>query len=159
MSAFLFSVEWELKSPLIVFFTVIWYCTGLPSEVSLERLAGKDHVHFYGCSSPAHTASKKEWGRLSIQFLLPHGSETVCFMLISVPSVFELFAHVISPEKDTLGGSYRKGVKCEIPIPVFHIIPNFTDALNSIAQCIWGEWNAASCSEQSTCGAVWATTH
>ena len=56
-------------------------------------------------------------------------------MLIPIPSVFGLFAPVTLPEKDILGGS-RKGVNHKILVPVFHVFPNFTDAVNFNAQYI-----------------------
>lgn len=56
-------------------------------------------------------------------------------MLFSVPSVFGLFAHKVLPEKDILSRSHSKGVK-KVPVPVFRVIPNFTDALNCNAQYI-----------------------
>jgi len=75
---------------------------------------------------------KKEQGRSLVQFLLsPHFR--VCFVLISITSVFGLFACVTLPKKDVLGES-DKGVKHKILVPVFHIFPNFTDALNFGAQ-------------------------
>lgn len=56
-------------------------------------------------------------------------------MLISIPSLFELFAHATVPEKGVLGGSC-KGVKHKILVPVFHVFPDFTDAVNFTAQYI-----------------------
>lgn len=56
-------------------------------------------------------------------------------MLISVPSVFVLLASVTLLEKDVLGGSHKR-VKHKILVPVFHVFPNVTDAVNFNAQYI-----------------------
>lgn len=163
MSAFLLSVEWQLRTTNSPFLFHSWHddqeLYGI-SFGSCFRQAGREDRHsFYGYSCSAHISLQNEQGRSLVQFLLsPQFRDRVCFMLISIPSAFGSFACVTLPEKDILGGSH-KGVKRKILVPVFHVFPNFTDVLNFNAQYIWSGWNVASCSEQSTCGTVWPTVH
>lgn len=106
-------------------------CPGFPSGVASDRLAGKKDTLFNGYSCPAHISSQKEQGRSLVQFLLsPQFKDRVCSVLISIPSVFGLFARVTLPEKEILGGIH-KGLKHKILVPVFHVFPNFTDAVDN----------------------------
>lgn len=109
-------------------------CMGFPLGVALDRLAGKETLSFLDIAALLIYPRRRSKGDHWFSSYFPHSSETA-FASISIPSVFGLFAHVTLHKKDILGGSH-KGVKHKILVPVFHVFPNLTDAVNFNTQYI-----------------------
>lgn len=164
MSAFLLSVEWQLRTAISFFsFSLLIQWPRIVQDFHRELLqtgwqGRKTHFLMDIAALLIYPHRRSKGDRSLVQFLLsPQFKDRVCSVLISIPSVFGLFARVTLPEKEILGGIH-KGLKHKILVPVFHVFPNFTDAVDN-AQYIWGGCSVASCSEHSTCGTVWPTTH